>query len=557
MAKCNGKVVEGALPIIVTNYARAFGVKVRMQGCTAYTNGRTITIPRLDLSDPVISRMAYGYLAHEAAHVRYSDFVAVGRVKRQFLLHTLVNIIEDARIERLIGRQFIGVWENLELLRSNPNSGFEEFRLKAPLMDTLQQVLAMLLFYTGAYCQRFKVLRPRAAFMLRLLRQKMDHATVARICDLSLMVLDAKSTEDAISIAKSIINTINVEGVLSKGAKGDFGKPNANAGKGKGKSKGKAQGQGQGLKKVLLRRYCEELSDAEKRLKASTDGDVSKIAPGADHAWAISALCKEEMCARDDLGVFESGECHQGRPNFIESVASSARLRRELSARVRAFVENYGSSCARGNRINPYRLALAPIGETRVFRDRIIQRDNSTSVHLLVDSSGSMLTFDDKRQLTRCEAACRCALSLALALEGISGIHSMCSFFPGSEHEVDVCLRDGQRATERAAYFDQVPRGSTPLAQAIWHAIGSAERTEAQRHIVIVISAGIPDSVEQARTAIAAAQSRGIEMFGIGISLEFIKSLIPNSVVIEDPSELLGAVFKMFEKALIPMEMAA
>ncbi len=557
MNKSKESVVAGALPIIVTNYARAFGVKVRMQGCSAYTNGSTITIPRLDLSDPITSRMAYGYLAHEAAHVRYSDFVAVGRVKRQFLLHTLVNIIEDARIERLIGRQFIGVWENLELLRSNPNSGFEEFRLKAPLMDTLQQVLAMLLFYTGAYCQRFKVLRPRAAFMLRLLRQKMDHATVARICDLSLMVLDAKSTEDAISIAKSIINTINVEGVLSKGAKGDFGKPNANAGKGKGKSKGKAQGQGQGLKKVLLRRYCEELSDAEKRLKAGTGGDVSKIAPGADHASAISALCKEEMCARDDLGVFETGECRQGRPNFIESVASTARLRRELSARVRAFVENYGSSCSQGSRLNPYRLALAPVGETRVFRDRITRRDNSTSVHLLVDSSGSMLTFDDKRQMTRCEAACRCALSLALALEGISGIHSMCSFFPGSKHEVDVCLRDGQQASERQAYFDQVPRGSTPLAQAIWHAIGSAERTEAQRHIVIVISDGIPDSVWQARTAIAAAQSRGIEMFGIGICLEFIKSLIPNSVVIEDPSELLGAVFKMFEKALIPGELAA
>jgi len=539
------KELEGALPIIVANYARAFGVRVRMQGISAYTNGNTITIPRLDLSDPITSRMAYGYLAHESAHVRYSDFQATARVKRRFLLHTLANIIEDARIERLIGRQFVGVWENLELLRSNPNSGYEQFKARAPLMEPLQQLLAFVLYYTGAYCQRFKVLRPRAAFMLRLLRRRMDHATLGRICSLSLCVLDAKDTADSISIAKAIINTINADGVLAKGAPGNLELPPS------------ARRRGRGGKKVLLRKFCDELSEAEARLKASTGGEASKVAPGADHAAAISSLEKEGLCARDDLGVFETGECRQGRPNFIESVASTARLRRELSARVRAFVENYGSSCSQGSRLNPYRLALAPVGETRVFRDRITRRDNSTSVHLLVDSSGSMLTFDDKRQLTRCEAACRCALSLALALEGISGIHSMCSFFPGSEHEVDVCLRDGQRASERQAYFDQVPRGSTPLAQAIWHAIGSAERTEAQRHIVIVISDGIPDSVEQARTAIAAAQSRGIEMFGIGISLEFIKSLIPNSVVIEDPSELLGAVFKMFEKALIPMEMAA
>lgn len=540
MNKCKDWAVAGALPIIVTNYAREFGVTVRMQGAEAYTNGNTITIPRLDLSDPVISRMAYGYLAHESAHVRYSDFQAAARIKRRYLLHTLANIIEDARIERLIGRQFVGVWENLELLRSNPNSGYEQFKARAPLLEPLQQLLAFILYYTGAYCQRFKVLRPRAAFMLRLLRQRMDHATVARICSQSLMVLDAKNTDDTISIAKTIINTINADGVLTKGARGDLGK-------------GKAQKK----KKVLLRKYCDELSEAEAKLKADTGGKMSEIAPGADHAAAVSALGKEELCARDDLGVFETGECRQGRPNFIESVASTARLRRELSARVRAFVENYGSSCSQGSRLNPYRLALAPVGETRVFKDRVIQRDNSTSVHLLVDSSGSMLTFDDKRQMTRCEAACRCALSLALALEGISGIHSMCSFFPGSEHEVDVCLRDGQRASERQAYFDQVPRGSTPLAQAIWHAIGNAERTEAQRHIVIVISDGIPDSVEQARTAIAAAQSRGIEMFGIGICLEFITSLIPNSVVIEDPSELLGAVFKMFEKALLPNELAA
>ena len=250
--------------------------------------------------------------------------------------------------------------------------------------------------------------------------------------------------------------------------------------------------------------------------------------------------------------MFETGECRQGRPNFIESVASTARLRRELSTRVRAYVENYGSSSVTGSRLNPYRLALAPIGETRVFKDKLIQRDNSTSVHLLVDSSGSMLTFDEQSQLTRCEAACQCALSMALALEGISGIHTMCSFFPGNEHEVDVALHDGQRASQRQAYFDQVPRGSTPLAQAVWHSIACADRTDAKRHIVIVISDGLPDSIGQARTALAAAQARGIEVYGLGICLEFIKTLIPRSVVIEKPFEILSAVFSLFQKALIP-----
>lgn len=63
------------MPIIVKNYARKFGVTVRMQGSLAYTNGKTITIPRLDITDPIKARLAYGYLAHESAHVRYTDFL--------------------------------------------------------------------------------------------------------------------------------------------------------------------------------------------------------------------------------------------------------------------------------------------------------------------------------------------------------------------------------------------------------------------------------------------------------------------------------------------------
>ncbi|MGN0909632.1 MAG: hypothetical protein ACI4NA_08415 [Succinivibrio sp.] len=534
--------LEGALPIIVANYARAFGVKVRMQGASAYTNGSTITIPRLDLADPVTSRMAYGYLAHESAHVRYSDFQAAARIKRRYLLHTLANIIEDARIERLIGRQFVGVWENLELLRSNPDSGYEQFKAGAPMLETLQQVLAFVLYYTGAYCQRFRVLRPRAAYMLSLLRRRMDHATLRRICSTSLMVLDAADTAASVAIAKRIINILNVDGVLTRGARGDL----------EGGARGRGGRGGGRPGRVLMRKFCDELSEAEARLKACTRGEMAKVAPGADHAAAVTALGKAGMCARDDLGSFEAGQCRPGRAEFGRNAASSARLRRELSARVRAYVEEYGSTCARGSRLNPWRLALAPIGETRVFRDRIVRRDNSTSVHLLVDSSGSMLTFDDRRVITRCEAACRCALALALALEGISGIHTMCSFFPGAEHEVDVCLRFGQRASERQPFFDQAPRGSTPLAQAVWHAVACAGRVDARRHVVIVITDGIPDSVGQARTALRMASERGVEVFGIGICLDFIRTLIPGSTVISDPSEVLDAVFSMFKNSILP-----
>ena len=77
-----------ALPIMVNNYAKLFGVSVRIQGTVAYTNGKTITLPRLDIKDPIKARLAYGYLAHESAHIRYTDFKILEKeeIKNNLLL---------------------------------------------------------------------------------------------------------------------------------------------------------------------------------------------------------------------------------------------------------------------------------------------------------------------------------------------------------------------------------------------------------------------------------------------------------------------------------------
>ena len=45
------KISSGVLPLLIGSYARRYGVELLMYGHTAYTNGKQITIPRLDLSD--------------------------------------------------------------------------------------------------------------------------------------------------------------------------------------------------------------------------------------------------------------------------------------------------------------------------------------------------------------------------------------------------------------------------------------------------------------------------------------------------------------------------
>ncbi len=65
--------LTNALPIVAAAYGRKFGVNVQVGGSRAGTDGQTINIPGI-VEDSITKTLAWGYLAHEAAHVRYTDF---------------------------------------------------------------------------------------------------------------------------------------------------------------------------------------------------------------------------------------------------------------------------------------------------------------------------------------------------------------------------------------------------------------------------------------------------------------------------------------------------
>ena len=111
--------LSNALPIMVNNYAKLFGVSVRIQGSTAYTNGKVITIPRLDIKNPIKARLAYGYLAHESAHIRYTDFSILkkDKIKNNLFLFSLFNILEDSRIRLKVEDRMKGLRQSEALFQ--------------------------------------------------------------------------------------------------------------------------------------------------------------------------------------------------------------------------------------------------------------------------------------------------------------------------------------------------------------------------------------------------------------------------------------------------------
>ncbi|MEA1053997.1 VWA domain-containing protein, partial [Lamprobacter modestohalophilus] len=81
----------------------------------ALTDGQTIVVPTLP-SDSALLPVAWGYLAHEAGHLRYTDFTVYRRAAQDgdALSGQILNILEDVRIERALAGPYPGTRETLQ-----------------------------------------------------------------------------------------------------------------------------------------------------------------------------------------------------------------------------------------------------------------------------------------------------------------------------------------------------------------------------------------------------------------------------------------------------------
>ena len=100
------KTLHNAFPIVAAAIGNRFGIKVSVGGDKAYTDGKAIQLPAYNGDDPDYQAVAWGLLAHEAAHIRYSDFTLAfgGSVLRR----RLSGAIEDVRIEHELAKDFPG-----------------------------------------------------------------------------------------------------------------------------------------------------------------------------------------------------------------------------------------------------------------------------------------------------------------------------------------------------------------------------------------------------------------------------------------------------------------
>lgn len=201
-------VLKNALPIVAAAYGRKFGVEVLVGGTQAMTNGRRIHLPALDERQADSKLLAYGYLTHEAGHLRHTDFGIPPLTSP--LANFLEGVIEDVRIENAV----LGDYPGSRITMDTVVSTLIDRGEWVPVTPTDQPVdiLANGFLALARYRYRQQAeLAIHAQMAERVMRQVFTPRFVNRLKGMMTGIAGVKSTAESSALALRIMALIAEE----------------------------------------------------------------------------------------------------------------------------------------------------------------------------------------------------------------------------------------------------------------------------------------------------------------------------------------------------------
>nr|ALJ83505.1 plasmid associated protein [Vibrio alginolyticus] len=546
--------LKNALPIVAAAYGEKFGVKVLIQGQDAFTDGERIVIPTANPDDPHYQQIAWGYLAHEAAHIRHTNFDMVKKASSKPIRKALLNIIEDVRIENELAKDYPGTRRSI--------SQVIEYMVDTQQMCVPEQpepasnLQAWLLFRLRCHFLGQKALTPLYQAVDERVRQLFPAAAMSRLSAMLTAVPSLASTGEVLKLVDAIVAMLEEESrppqdESDSDGGDDIGQYASND------SNNSSDSQ-----------IPETDSSATGDVAETGDSDHSDQADNLRQALEASAAQFEpDTFAQVAEVLSEQAEGHQGvtplsLPQAEQSMlgdeailtlsaSESAQIRARLRGMVQSSQDNRNHAKRHGLRVATHRLAASQAGESRLFIQRQPRIAPNAAVHLLVDISGSMGKPIGEGNRKYFHVANEAALALAMALEGIPGVVPAVSYFPGIHQEVSIALLPKQSVRHRAACFDQKPRGCTPMAQAMWFAANSLLAQKQKRKLMIVLTDGDPDDWAATHDIVDRCRRSGFELLGIGIQTRSVEKFFPQSIVINDVRDLKRELFEVTQQLLI------
>ena len=546
--------LKNALPIVAAAYGEKFGVKVLIQGQDAFTDGERIVIPTANPDDPHYQQIAWGYLAHEAAHIRHTNFDMVQKASSKPIRKALLNIIEDVRIENELAKDYPGTRRSI--------SQVIEYMVDTQQMCVPEQpepasnLQAWLLFRLRCHFLGQKALTPLYQAVDERVRQLFPAAAMSRLSAMLTAVPSLASTGEVLKLVDAIV------AMLEEESRPPQDESDADSGN------DIEQDASNDSNNSSDSQTPEAASSAMGDAAETGDSDNSDQADNLRQALEASAAQFEpDTFAQVAEVLSEQAEGHQGvtplslpqaeqamlgdEAILTLSASESAQIRARLRGMVQSSQDNRNHAKRQGLRVATHRLAASQAGESRLFIQRQPRIAPNAAVHLLVDISGSMGKPIGEGNRKYFHVANEAALALAMALEGIPGVVPAVSYFPGIHQEVSIALLPKQSVRHRAACFDQKPRGCTPMAQAMWFAANSLLAQKQKRKLMIVLTDGDPDDWAATHDIVDRCRRSGFELLGIGIQTRSVEKFFPQSIVINDVKDLKRELFEVTQQLLI------
>lgn len=565
--------VINCLPLLASVLGDRYGVEVHIGGDTACTDGKVIHLPGLPVDcERTALALAKGYVDHESAHIRHTDFEALVKANLDTVTDYVFNSIEDWRVEQRLSALYPGCRQNIDWLirRFFVEERDERAGEKSPALAVLSYILLTVRAWD---VPEVNAPRTRARDIVEGaysgLTPKLDVV-------LNRVRHDCPDTAAALEAAKELVKIIRSftpqTPAASQAAPGEKGKGDTASSCQSERSEqegtenhpattppdsGEAAGSGSHAANERTDgsdSACEtghagpEAGKGIPDLNAFLDACDGDSLPG-NLGERIAARLSGETASNTGkrLDVATPGYRFVGRfspEELAQALRCSTALRHRLQGLLQARELRQVAPARRG-KLDVSRLYRLSSANPRVFRRESRQLGQNSAVHLLLDCSGSMSGEPIRLARQACYA-------VAKVLEPIRGVNAAVTAFPAiAKHGEGIrpLVRHGEKVTE---CFGVEGSGGTPLAPALWWVMQTLYAQKEERKIVLVITDGMPDEVEVCRAVLRRMRDLRMEVYGIGIRQTFIEKLLPKtSRVITTLPELAPAVFGLLQGALL------
>lgn len=540
------KDILGCLPLLASVLGNTYGVHVRIGGSDACTNGNMIQLPSLpvDCGEELLL-LVRGFIDHESAHIRYTDFKAFKEAALDAVTKNLFNAIEDWRVENRLAAVFPGCRHNFhELIRrffvedaTRERAG--EISLALSVLNyvlltvrswDVPEVSQSLGEETTSLDTHFPGMRQSLDLILAQIRQGCPDTSSAIYYarQLAHCLKSWKSPSQEEQYQESGTQTENTS-ASEKAREASTPEASTHGTSSAENSCSPAGETGQdilsGIPSIVDTLSVDMGNWLGKQLEAHAAGES-----GRKVEMAVEGSCEVHLLPDQDRE---------------KAVRMATALKARMLGLLQAHTLRHAISGRQG-KLETGKLYRLSTGSPRVFQKRASVHKLDTAVHILLDSSGSMHGESIKLAVQACYA-------VGKALEHLSGISLGITSFPAyRDGKIGVfpLVRHGQKMTDR---MQMQAHGGTPLAEALWWVMRQMLILRETRKVVLILTDGVPDDVPQCLQALEALRKTGVEVYGIGMKFDCISSLLSDtsSRVISRFEELSPALFEVLQHALL------